>query len=75
MTVGLHGLSKLTTLYYLDPIPVCFKAGTHEATCPCNTLLQQIPLCASSDKSNALFTAISCSDKSPGVNANNISHW
>ena len=30
----------------------CFKAGTHEATNRCNTLLQQIALCVqSSDKS------------------------
>ena len=46
-----------------------FKAGAHEATNRCNTLLQQIALCVqSSDKSCAVIAAIGCSDKSPGVN-------
>ena len=37
------------------------KTGTHEATNRCNTLLQQIVLCA-------LIPGIGCSDQSPGMN-------
>ena len=59
-------------------VPVVFsiKAGTHEATNRCNTLVQEIALCVqSSGKSHVLIAAIGCSDKSPGVNASTFDAW